>query len=92
VLIGGIEVVHRVHDWTGRKERHPVSLDAIVHRTDGRSAPVKLTNLTDQGCRIEAEHGLDIGEHLEIAIPGVGKMRAQVRWALHDSAGAKFVD
>jgi len=84
--------MHRVHDWIGRKERHPVTLDAVLHRAGGSSAPVKLTNLTDQGCRIEAEHDLDIGEHLEIAIPGVGKLKAQVRWALHDSAGAKFVD
>ena len=84
--------MHRVHDWTGRKERHPVALDAILHRSDGNSEPVKLTNLTDQGCRIEAEHDLDIGEHLEIAIPGVGKLKAQIRWALQDSAGAKFID
>jgi hypothetical protein len=92
VLHGGDEIVHRVHDWTGRKERHAVALDAIVHRAGGSSAPVKLTNLTDQGCRIESEDHLRIGEHFEIAIPGVGKLKAQVRWALHDSAGAKFVD
>ena len=84
--------MHRVHGWVGRKDRHPVSVDAVLHRAGGTSAPVKLTNLTDQGCRIEAEHDLRIGEHLEIAIPDVGKLKAQVRWALQDSAGAKFID
>ena len=84
--------MHRVHGWVGRKDRNPVSVDAVLHRAGGTSAPVKLTNLTDQGCRIEAKHDLRIGEHLEIAIPDVGKLKAQVRWALQDSAGAKFTD
>ena len=33
-----------------------------------------------------------IGEQLEIAIPRFGQMKAQIRWALPGSAGAKFVD
>ncbi|MBW0006544.1 MAG: PilZ domain-containing protein [Sphingomonas sp.] len=83
--------MQRVHGWIGRKDRHPVSLDAVVYRDEGESAPVRLTNLTDEGCRIEADHHFRIGERVEIAIPGVGRMKAQVRWALHKSAGAKFV-
>jgi len=84
--------VQRVHGWIGRKDRHSVSLDAVVHRAEGKTTPVKLTNLTDEGCRIETGDHLRIGERFEIAIPGVGKLKAQVRWALHDCAGAKFID
>lgn len=90
--VGDTGVVQRVHGWIGRKDRHSVSLDAVVHRAEGKTTPVKLTNLTDEGCRIETEDHLRIGERFEIAIPGVGKLRAQVRWALHDSAGARFID
>jgi len=52
---------------------------------------VTLSNLSDQGCRIEGHNDLRIGERLSIAIPRMGQMKAQVRWALSDSAGAKFI-
>ena len=81
----------RVHGWVGRKDRHPVEIDAVVHRSDGSKAPVKLTNFSDEGCRIEAENEFRIGERLQIAIPRMGQVKAQVRWALPGSAGAKFL-
>ena len=85
-------VVHRVHGWTGRKDRNKVALDAVVHRLDGSHAPVKLTNMSDEGCRIECSDHLQIGERLAIAIPRLGQLNAQVRWALQGSAGARFLD
>jgi hypothetical protein len=50
-----------------------------------------LTNFSDNGCRIEAEADFRIGERLQIAIPRMGHVKAQVRWALTGSAGAKFL-
>ncbi|MFL6726915.1 MAG: PilZ domain-containing protein [Sphingomicrobium sp.] len=81
----------RIHEWVGRKDRHTVEIDAVVHRTDGSMAPVKLLNFSDQGCRIEGENDFRIGERLSIAIPRMGQVKAQIRWALPDSAGAKFL-
>jgi hypothetical protein len=78
--------------WIGRKDRQPVRIDAVVHRGDGRAESVCLTNVSDEGCRIETEGEFLIGERLEIAIPRFGHLKAQVRWALPGSAGAKFVD
>jgi len=83
--------MYRVHGWTGRKDRHPVAVDAVVHRADGSKSPVKLTNFSDEGCRIEADNEFRIGERLQIAIPRMGQVKAQVRWALPGSAGAKFL-
>ena len=74
-----------------RKDRHPVEIDAVVHRTDGRKHSVKLTNFSDEGCRIDCDNGFHIGERLQIAIPRMGQIKAQVRWALPGSAGARFV-
>ena len=74
-----------------RRERHPVEIDAVMHRTDGSKAPVKLTNFSDQGCRIESGEELRIGERVAIAIPRMGQMKAQVRWIESGSAGARFV-
>jgi hypothetical protein len=81
----------REHGWVGRKDRHPVELDAVVRRDDGSRVPVKLTNFSEDGCRIESDHDFRIGEQLQIAIPDMGKVKAQVRWALPGSAGAKFI-
>jgi hypothetical protein len=83
--------MERVHGSVGRKDRHPVVVDAVVHRTDGSKSPVRLTNFSDDGCRIEAELAFRIGERLQIAIPRMGQVKAQVRWALVGSAGAKFL-
>ena len=83
--------MERAHGWVGRKDRHPVVVDAVVHRTDGTKSPVRLTNFSDDGCRIEAETDFRIGERLSIAIPRMGQVKAQIRWALHGNAGAKFL-
>ena len=83
--------MERVQGSVGRKDRHPVVVDAVVHRTDGTKSPVRLTNFSDDGCRIEAELNFRIGERLQIAIPRMGQVKAQVRWALVGSAGAKFL-
>ena len=84
--------MEREHGWVGRQDRFPVEVDAVVHREDGAEVPVKLTNMSDEGCRLESAEHFRIGERLSIAIPGTGRVKAQVRWALPDSAGAKFID
>jgi len=84
-------VMNRIHDWVGRKDRHPVTVDAIVRRADGSTSSVKLTNCTDEGCCLESGDAFLIGERLDIAIPRMGQLKAQVRWALLGSAGARFL-
>jgi hypothetical protein len=81
-----------MHGWIGRKDRQRVQIDAVVQRGDGREQPVRLTNVSDEGCRIETESDFRIGERLEIAIPKMGQLKAQVRWALPGIAGAMFVE
>lgn len=83
--------MQRMHGWIGRKDRHEVEIDAVVHRNDGSKAPVKLSNFSDEGCRISSERDFLIGERVQIAIPRMGQLDAQVRWALPGSAGARFL-
>jgi PilZ domain len=83
--------VQRMQGWVGRKDRKNVEIDAVVHRDDGTASSVTLTNFSEEGCRIEADELFRIGERLQIAIPRMGKVKAQVRWALPGSAGAKFL-
>ena len=84
--------MQRLHGWIGRKDRETVEIDAVVLRNDGSEAPVRLSNVSTEGCRIEADRDFLIGEHLQIAIPRMGSIQARVRWALPGSAGAQFVD
>lgn len=83
--------MQRIHGWIGRKDRHPVAIDAVVHRDDGRKVHVRLSDFSDEGCRIDGENDFLIGERVSIAIPRMGQVKSQIRWALHDSAGVKFL-
>lgn len=83
--------MQRMQGWIGRKDREAVAVDAVVRRADGTSSPVRLSNVSDEGCRIETDDDFRIGELFDIAIPRFGQLRAQVRWALPGSAGARFL-
>ena len=83
--------MQRLHGWVGRKDRNPVELDAVVHRADGAEVRVKLTDFSDEGCRIEAGEQFLIGELVRIALPRMGQVKAQIRWALPGSAGTRFI-
>lgn len=83
--------MQRTQAWARRKDRHPVEIDAIVHRTDGRKEPVTLSNFSDEGCRIQTTGDYHIGERLQIAIHRMGHIKAQVRWSMPGSVGARFV-
>ena len=83
--------MRRVHEGIGRKDRYGVEVDAIIYRADGTKASVRLTNLSDGGCRIDSAIDFRVGERLQIALPRMGYIRAQVRWSLPGCAGAKFL-
>ena len=69
--------MQHMHGWAARKDRHSVEIDAVVQRPDGRKEAVKLSNFSDEGCRIEADEDFLIGERLQIAIPRMGQIKAQ---------------
>ena len=81
----------RMPGWIGRRDRLPVDIDGVAHRNDGSKVPVRLSNFSDQDCRIDTDGSFHIGERLQIAIPRMGNVRAQVRWALPGSAGTRFL-
>ena len=83
--------MQRVSERDDRKERYPVAVDATLHDGDGRKTPVRLTDFSNEGCRVEGCDGVHIGERLQIAIPRMGHVKAQVRWIGSGSAGVRFV-
>lgn len=83
--------MQRLQGWIGRRDRHDVDVEAVAHRSDGSTTAVKLTNFSNEGCRIEAAGLFTIGEMVELTIPELGQLQAQVRWALPGSAGMRFL-
>ncbi|MFL6830184.1 MAG: PilZ domain-containing protein [Sphingomicrobium sp.] len=83
--------MQRIHGWIGRNDRVAVVIDAVVHRDDGSVVPVKVTDFSDQGCRMEGDELFRIGERIHVAVPRLGTLAAQVRWAIDGSAGARFL-
>lgn len=79
------------HRHIGRRQRYPVEIDAFVLRADGRKVPVKLTDFSDQGCRVECEGDFHVGEKLQIAVDRMGNMKAQVRWTTPRCIGTRFL-
>lgn len=84
--------MQRGQGWVGRKDRNRVGVDALVLRDDGARVKVRLTNVSDEGCRLESDETFRIGELVSIGLPRMGNVRAQVRWALAGSAGTQFLD
>ena len=54
--------------------------------------PVKVMDLSREGCRLETDGSLKIGERVEIQVPKYGSFPAQIRWALGNEAGAVFLE
>lgn len=75
-----------------RGERHAVDVPAIAFRPDGTSLSVTLRNMSYEGCLLLADAAFAIGEKIRLAVPRMGEIRAQVRWASTEGmAGAHFV-
>jgi hypothetical protein len=83
--------MQRTQELARRRDRFPVEIEAVVHRNDGSRFPVKVSNFSDQGCRIDTAEPVRVGERLQIAVPRMGNMKAQVRWALPGAAGTRFL-
>lgn len=81
----------RVQGWIKRNDRRKVNVDAVAHLADGTIIPVRLTNISNEGCQIEAERTLPIGEKLKLELPRLGLVAAQVRWSLQGTAGIQFL-
>jgi hypothetical protein len=84
--------MQRGQGWVGRKDRNGIDVDAIVLRQDGAQVTVKVTNVSSEGCCLQSDEDFRIGEHVSIALPKVGDVRARVRWALPGTAGTQFLD
>ena len=75
-----------------RAPRVDTNFEASLTDSDGGKIPVVVTDLSREGCRLEADGSLTIGEHVQIEVPKYGTFPAQIRWAMGHEAGAGFLE
>ena len=75
-----------------RAPRVDTRFEAKLTDSDGNVVPVKVIDLSREGCRLETDGSLKIGEMVQIEVPKYGKFPAQIRWALGNDAGAVFLE
>lgn len=60
--------------------------------SDGVTVDVIVMDISKEGCRLQTEGTLKIGENVQIEVPKHGSFAAQIRWALGNEAGAVFLE
>ena len=75
-----------------RAPRVDTHIRGTVEDSDGTTIAVVVTDISREGCRMEIDGMLTIGETIEIQIDRYGSYPAKVRWALGNEAGAVFLE
>jgi hypothetical protein len=75
-----------------RAPRVDTRIDASLTDSDGGILHVIVTDISREGCRLEADGSLKIGEMIQLEVPKYGSFPAQIRWALGNEAGAVFLE
>jgi hypothetical protein len=60
--------------------------------SDGSIIDVTVIDISREGCRLQTDGSLRIGENVQIEVPKHGSFAAQIRWALGNEAGAVFLE
>lgn len=75
-----------------RAPRVDTRVQTTLIDSDGGRHKVLVTDISREGCRMETEELLKIGEVVQIEVPKYGTFAAQIRWALGNEAGAVFME
>ena len=73
-----------------RSTRVDVRSNGVLVDSDGVSIDVVVIDISKDGCRLETQDTLMIGEHVRLRVGRIGDYPAQVRWALGNVAGLEF--
>lgn len=75
-----------------RAPRIDTKFQAALVDSDGNSHNVMVIDISAEGCRLETDGSLRIGEKVQLEVPKYGSVAAQIRWALGTEAGAVFLE
>ena len=78
--------------WISRADRETVALHGIAVLGNGRPVAVRLANLSTQGCEVQSDEDLKIGDQIRLQAATVGDVAASVRWSFQGRAGLRFAE
>jgi hypothetical protein len=83
----------RPEDFKERRAKR-TALDAAqaICRTSWYSIEVKICDVSQCGFKAECADSLQIGSFVELEVPGIGSVQAQVRWQIGHRMGGMFLD
>lgn len=89
---GPMPCANKIDGWVKRNDRRDIDIAAVIVRDDGTSLPVRVRNLSYEGCQLDAGTILRIGERVTLTLPRMGDIKTQIRWATVDGkAGIRFL-
>lgn len=76
-------------------ERREEDRDEVFYRaraigSDGKPVPLLIVNISPHGLMARCELPMHPGEALHVTLPGLGAVKAEVRWALGGRVGCQF--
>lgn len=75
-----------------RAERTKVLAVTQIHRQSWYSVEVRVRDVSQCGFMAECADSVHIGSHVMLDVPGIGPVRAQVRWQIGGRMGGMFLD
>ena len=75
-----------------RAPRVSTQYSAALTDADGGKIDVVVTDISREGCKLETDGSLEIGEQVEIKVERYGSFAARVQWIAGKQAGARFLD
>jgi hypothetical protein len=77
--------------YVQRPPRHWINTETIVEDGSGRQLDSRLWNISEGGFMAECEVKLPIGSEVVVDLPGRGRVRAEIRWAVGWRFGAMIL-
>jgi hypothetical protein len=75
-----------------RSKRTPVRSNAELRHQDCYAVEVRIKDVSQCGFMAECHDPVQIGSYVALDVPGVGAVRAQVRWQIGGRMGGMFLD
>jgi hypothetical protein len=73
-------------------ERTKVQATASIRHGDWYSVEVRIHDVSQRGFMAECADPVGIGSYVALDVPGIGTVRAQVRWQIGGRMGGMFLD
>lgn len=74
-----------------RPPRQWINAETVVDDGNGRLLDSRIWNISEGGFMAECEEKLPVGAHVVVELPGRGKVRAEIRWAVGWRFGAMIL-